>query len=287
MVLLSDRVTTPHTCGQAITMDSQRRGQTAPEPSTLFVSSVAKGFDVLAAVRRGQAELGLRDLSLSEIARLANMDKSAAQRFSNTLVQLGYLSKDPVTRRYRPGVKLADLYYTYMRGNRLAETAMPRLIEASKNFGTTVNLCELSGTDIIYTIRIPHERARYEATLPGRRVPAFCTAGGNVILANLTDQERETVLAASDLKALTPHTVCEPDAISRRIEQARANGYDIGVSQAIMDEISTAAPVFNSERRIVAAVQIPVYKPQWTVKEARRRIVPLAMETARAISGSL
>ncbi len=268
-------------------MESQSLKPGASEPSTLYVSSVEKGFDVLTAIRRGQAELGLRDLSLSEIARLANMDKSAAQRFSNTLVQLGYLRKDPVTRRYRPAVKLADLYYTYMTSNRLAETAMPRLIEASKNFGTTVNLCELSGTDIIYTIRIPHERARYEATLPGRRVPAFCTAGGSVILAHLEAEERERVLTASHLKPLTPHTLCDLDAIHERIEQARLNGYDVGVSQAIMDEISTAAPVFNSEGQVVAAVQVPVYKPQWTLAEARRKIVPLAMETARAISGSM
>ena len=268
-------------------MESQKLKPRPPETSTLYVNSVEKGFDVLNAIRRGQAELGLRDLSLSEIARLAEMDKSAAQRFSNTLVRLGYLSKDPVTRRYRPAVKLADLYYSYMVSNRLAETAMPRLIEASKQLGTTVNLCELSGTEIIYVIRLPHEKARFEVTIPGRRVPAFCTAGGAVILAHLPQAVREEVLASSDMKPITPHTICDPKAVRERIAAAGRNMHDVGVSQSVMDEISTAAPVFNSEGRVVAAVQIPVYKPQWTVAEVRRKIVPLAMETARAISGSM
>ena len=255
--------------------------------NTLYVGSVEKAFSVLEALRRGQVELGSRDLSLSEISRLANMDKSAAQRFTNTLVTLGYLNKDEVTRRYSPAVKLVDFYYTYMKSNRLAETAMPRLIEASKQLGTTVNLCELSGTDIIYTIRLPHETARFEMTVPGRRIPAFCSAGGNVILAHLPEDERAQILADSNLEPFNSDTIYKLDEIAERISNARQNMYDIGVNQVVMHEISTAAPVFTSEGRVVAAVQIPVYWPQWTVSDVRKKIVPMAMETARAISGSM
>lgn len=268
-------------------MSPTRGEQTRTEPSTLYVGSVEKGFDVLKAFRRGQAELGLRDLSLSEVARLAGLDKSAAQRFTNTLVALGYLAKDPTTKRYRPDVNLADFYYTYMMSDRLAEIAMPRLIEAGKVHDTTVNLCVLAGTDVMYTIRIPHEKSRFEATVSGRRVPAFCTAGGCVILANMGTEEREAVLAASDRRSITRDTITDLKDIRDRIERAGRNMYDVGVSQAIMNEISTASPVFNSEGRVVAAVQIPVYQPQWTPQQAHEKIVPLAVETARAISGSL
>ena len=37
----------------------------------------------------------------------------------------------------------------------------------------------------------------------------------------------------------------------------------------------------------IAAVQFPVYMPRWTIEEAIDKIAPLAMDTARAISGSL
>ena len=55
--------------------------------STLYVASVEKGFRVLQAVRQAQRELGRNDVSLTEITRLSGLDKSAAQRFTNTLVQ--------------------------------------------------------------------------------------------------------------------------------------------------------------------------------------------------------
>jgi len=255
-------------------------------PDTLFVGSLAKGFAVLQAFRLGQRELGSADLGLSEIAKLSGLDKSAAQRFTNTLVELGYLEKDLRTRRYRPAIKLAEFYYTYLVSNRLAEIAMPRLIEASKAYGTTVNLCEPSGPSVIYTIRIPHEKSFYRATIPGRAMPAFCTAPGHVILASRTDEEVNEVLAASDIKPMTKKTVTDLRKIRALIEQTRQNGYAITVEQSLPHEISTAAPVFNSEGRAIAAVQIPVYMPRWTVEATREKIVPIILETARAVSGS-
>ncbi|MCG8561318.1 MAG: IclR family transcriptional regulator [Hyphomicrobiales bacterium] len=264
-----------------------RSKRTSDTAGTLFVGSVEKGFRVLDAFRRAQNELGLSELGLTEVARLSGLDKSAAQRFTNTLAQLGYLDKDPRTRRYRPAIKLAEFYHTYVVGNHLAELAMPRLIEASKVYDTTVNLCEPSGTGIIYIIRIPHQKAYYNATIAGRWMPAFCTASGVVILANRPREETDAILAASDLTPLTEWTETNPKRIRARIDRARKRGYDIGIQQSLRHEISTAAPVLDREGKAIGAVQIPVYMPSWREAEVRKKIVPLAMETARAISGSL
>jgi len=269
-------------------MDTFAAPETAPQtPRKPFVASVAKCFQVLHAFRRGQTELHLRDLGLSEITRLSGLDKSAAQRFAETLVALGYLEKDPRTRRYRPAIGLIDFYYTYMVSNRLAQTAMPHLIEASKVFDTTVNLCELSGADVVYTVRIPQQKASYGTTLPGRRVPAFCTAPGTVLLAHMPDDEVERVLDASDVRAITAHTVTGRKELARQRDAARRNGYHVSDQQSQLRNISTAAPILAADRRAVAAVHIPAYAPGWTLAEVKKKIVPLAVETARLISESL
>lgn len=262
-----------------------------PEKATrgdpLFVATLAKGFRVLEAFREGQRDRGLRELTLSEIAALSGLEKSAAQRLTHTLVALGYLEKDPQSRRYRPALGLIDFYYTYMVSNWLAEIAMPRLIEAAKAFDTTVNLAELDGPEIVYTVRIPHQKASYRTMLAGRRMPAFCTAGGAVMLAYRPDAETASVLDRSDLKPITSETIVDRGGVEARIAAARRNGYDVGVSQAVVNEISTAAPVLDAHGNAIAAVQIPVYMPAWTVEGVREKIVPLATETARAISGTL
>jgi IclR family pca regulon transcriptional regulator len=249
---------------------------------TLFVSSLEKGMRVLDAFSGPRDSLGI-----TEIAAATNMDKSAAQRFTNTLHKLGYLERDPHSRRYRPGIKLLDFSYTYLRHDRLAEVAVARLIEAGKVFGTTVNLCVLAGTDIIYTVRIPHEKASYNATVPGRRVPAFSSSGGVSILAFRPADEAAAVVDASNRVKMTEQTITARAAVLQRIADARADGFAAGVSQMLPNEISIAAPVIDNRGYGIAAVQIPVYQPQWTLDDARSKLAPLAMETARSISGNL
>lgn len=260
--------------------DPDRRGKP-------FVASVAKCFQVLKAFRRGQTELRQRDLGLSEICKLSGLDKSAAQRFSETLVTLGYLEKDPGTRRYRPGIALIDFYYTFMVSHRLAQIAMPILIEASKVYDTTVNMCELEGADAIYTVRIPQAKASYGTMLAGRRVPAFCTAPGTVILANMPEAEAEAVLAASDLHKITEYTLTDIADLKAQMAEARRLGYFVSNQQSQIHNVSTAAPVLRADGRAVAAVHIPGYAPQWNLESVHEKLVPLAVETARRISDSL
>ena len=268
--------------GSAHSEPNFRGGGEPVQAATLFVSSLEKGFRVLEAFREAPG-----DLSLTEIARSTGLDKSAAQRFTNTLYQLGYLEKDARSRRYRPASRLMDLSYTFLHQNRLSEIAVVRLIDASKVHGTTVNLCEMIDTDIIYTVRVPHSRASYPATVPGRRMPASSSSGGTAILAFRPADEVASIIAASERRAMTPNTITDLDAIMSRINEARKQGYGFGVGQALPQEISVAAPVLDSRGYAVAAVQVPVYLPQWSAEEARAEIAPLVMETARSISGVL
>jgi len=267
----------------AETMDMRDSGTPS---GTLYVASVEKGFRVLQAVRQAQRELGRNEVTLTEITRLSGLDKSAAQRFTNTLVHLGYLEKDHQTRRYRPGVELLELGYSYLVGSRLSEIATSRMIAAGNVYGTTVNLTVPHGSNVVYIVRIPQENAPFRATLIGRQVPMFSSSSGIVILSRWSDEEVAATLARSDFKRITEWTITDPEQVRARIAAARVQGYDIGSQQSLPHEISTAAPVLNSEGKAIAALQIPVYMPDWDEDMVREKIVPLVIETARAISGS-
>lgn len=250
--------------------------------SALYVGSLEKGFRVLAAFGDDFPALGV-----TEIALRTGLDKSAAQRFSNTLHQLGFLEKDPVTRRYRPARKLMELAYTYLRHSALGAVAMPRLIEAGPAYQTTVNLAERDDTAMIYTVRIPHEKAAYAATVPGRRVPMFCTASGLAVMSRLTDDEVGDILERSTFTKRMPGTVTEPDKILAAVARARKRGFAITYQQLLPREIGVAAPIVDYRGRPIAAVHIPAYTPAWKLSDATKKLGPLAIETADAISGAL
>ena len=116
-------------------------------PHPLFVNSLEKGLRVLLAFGASHPEMGV-----TEIAARTGLDKSAAQRFSNTLCALGYLAKNPRTRRYRPAIKCLDFAQAYLWTDALLKIASPRLIELGGRLGETVNLARIDGPDIVYEI---------------------------------------------------------------------------------------------------------------------------------------
>ena len=64
------------------------------------VQSLAKGFRVLEAFSAHTPEM-----TLSEIARGADLDPGTVFRIANTLVALGYLQKVPDSKRFRLSLK--------------------------------------------------------------------------------------------------------------------------------------------------------------------------------------
>ena len=254
----------------------------APVANPLYVGSLDKGFRVLAAFGDDCAALGV-----TEIALRTGLDKSAAQRFSNTLHQLGFLEKDTSTRRYRPARKLMELAFTYLRHSSLGAAAMPRLIEAGAVYQTTMNLAERDDTGLIYTVRIPHQKAAYVATVPGRRIPMYCTATGHAILSRMPAEEAEDIVARSIQTENMPDTMIDPKEIMKAVRKARRTGFASTFAQLLPREIAIAAPIVDYRGHPVGAVHIPAYTPAWTLSDARRKLGPLAIETADAISGAL
>jgi len=268
-------------------MTSKKTKQNVPPPdptssSALFVGSLEKGFRVLAAFSDDFPALGV-----TEIALRTGLDKSAAQRFSNTLHQLGFLEKDVATRRYRPGRRLMEMAYTYLRHSVLGAAAMPRLIEAGSVYQTTVNLAEREDTNVIYTIRIPHVKAAYSATVPGRRVPIFCSASGIAMMSRMDESEAHAILARSDMTPRLPTTMIDPEKVMKLVAQTRRRGFALTYAQQLPREISIAAPIVDVRGRPIGAVQIPVYTPAWKQSEAAAKLGPLAIETADGVSGAL
>jgi DNA-binding IclR family transcriptional regulator len=250
--------------------------------NTLFVSSLAKGLRVLEAFDEEHHALGLSDLS-----RRTGMDKSATQRLANTLLMTGYLVRDDATKRFRPSHKFLEMAYAYSWSDPLVQLAMPKLIELSGRLGETVNMAELSGSDIVYVIRIPCQRTGFAATLIGRRAPALSTSSGRAMLAVLPPAERKVCVENWPLRRFTAQTTLDRTAIARSVEEAAEKGYAIIQGEMMMREIGVAAPVIGADGRPVATVQCSVSAYHWTPKKVEREIVPFLVDTASGITPSL
>src|SRR6218665_2047721 len=96
--------------------------------SSLFVGSTEKAFQALEAFN-GQH----RHLSMAEIARNPELDRSPTQLLVYTLENLGYLRRIPDSLRYGLSSKVLRLSYHYLRSSDLIERASPYLLDISRS----------------------------------------------------------------------------------------------------------------------------------------------------------
>ncbi len=246
---------------------------------TLFVGSLEKGMRVLSAFDHNHTSLGL-----TELAERTGLEKSAAQRLSNTLHKIGYLDKDPQTRRFRPSLKFLELANAYWWADPLVQLAMPKLIELGQRVQERVNLARLDGGEIVYVVRIPTQLTRFEAMIAGRRLPALTTSGGRTMIARMPAAERRKAVKTWPLVAMTPKTTMDRNKIAASIEEAVVAGYSLTVSENMLNEIALAAPILDHDGRPVAAVQCSMSSLKWSIDKVRREIAPRLIEVANSFN---
>lgn len=249
-----------------------------PTQSPQFNISLEKGLAVIRAFSASR-----RHMNLPEIAEAARITKSAAQRFAFTLEALGYLRKDPKSKRYSLTPRCLDLGYGYLQANWLIDHANPFLLELNRKCEETVNLSEPDGTDVVFVARFPsHKHIAIHMPL-GRRLPMFCTASGRAYLSALPEGEADELLGRCSPQAFTPKTITDLRAIRVLVAEARRNGYAWANEEYFRGDINVAAPVRDANGKALGAINVSLPTSRWTLEAGRERIAPMLLETVRAI----
>lgn len=263
--------------------DVQRPAAAATDAeSALVVASVGKAFRVLAVFKPNH-----RRLSLSQIASLAELDMSAAQRFTHTLVHLDLLRKDPDKKLYELSPRMLDFAYQYIAANEFVSRATPFLQQLSVETEETVNITTLDGGEVVFLQRFVSRYVLTPEVIVGSRIPAYCTSSGLAMLSVLPEARARAILAASDRVKHTQHTITDVDEIMERLKRFREIGYAHTENELYLGDIATAVPVTASDGSLAGAINAAVARPRWKGAEDEVRISSLLMAAARAISSRL
>ncbi|MYM56824.1 IclR family transcriptional regulator [Thalassovita mangrovi] len=245
----------------------------------LFINSIARAMQVLAAFHDAD-----RPLSLSDIAERAGVDRSGAQRIVHTLRSLGYIQRDAEDRGFLPGIRIMDHTLDYLRLNPLIQRATPVLLELRRNVQERVDLSLFDGQRVVYAARMQSKRESFYATLVGHSVPTFSSSGGWAIMARLSDEEAMDIIENSDRSPFTPRTLTDPGEIIEEVRRTRARGYSLAVEQILLGEVAIGVAITNPQGRPLGAIHVAGSLSEWTPEEFSTRMAPLALEAARAIN---
>lgn len=244
---------------------------------TDFVSGFARGLKVIEAF----GELTPR-LAIADIAKATGLDRATARRCLLTLAELGYADYDGKFFTLTP--KILRLGHAYLSATPLPSLIQPHLDLLCEKAGQSASASVLDDTEIVYIARASQRRVMSINLTAGSRLPAYCASMGRVLLATLSDEEARAVLSRTNLRANTPRTVTNPDALMTELRRVRTDGYALIDQELEIGLCSIAVPIANDRGQTVAAINIGAPAALMPASAMVEHYLPLLRETQKALS---
>lgn len=257
-------------------MDMSKNGQKISQDGPRL-SSVATAIRLLRAFDGNEIEIGVSDL-----AKRLGIAKSTAHRLASTLVSEGLLGQNSQTGRYRLGIGLFTLGSMVRLQFDLSSGARSLLTELRDVTGENVRLALRDSENIVFLHDFESPQMVRLRSSTGQIKPAFCTAEGMCLLANLDQRELKHILEIPRAER-TAQTLTNEIDIRERLDEVRRLGYAVEDEESEEGTRCIAAPVQQVDGRVVAAVGLA--GPRLRMKKRLfPTLIPQLLSTAKQIS---
>lgn len=189
--------------------------QNGPQP----VKSAMRTLEILEIVA-GSAD----PPSLGDLARALGIPKSSLFAILRTMEQRDWVQRDVSGHRYRLGLRAMSVAAAFARNDDIVSLSEPLLDRLLAELQETVHLGRLDGVDIVYLAKRESPQLLRMFSAVGRRLPAYTTALGKSLLAELPEGELDAHLP-QQLIAYTPATITDRHELHRELAATRERGY--------------------------------------------------------------
>ncbi len=201
--------------------------------------------------------------SITEISELLDLHKSTVSRLANSLVERGYLVRNIQSKRFMPGLKCVELSYAFLNNLDISRVAHPIMLELSSKTQRTTFLALQQGFDIVYIDKADGRSGLQRMSIIGERAPIHCTALGKALLLQMTKEELEQFFSKYHFKALTLQTKITIEDLIEDILCSQSRGYAMDEAERNPDVRCIAAPIYDYQGIICAALSFSATMAQW------------------------
>ncbi len=240
------------------------------------VRSIEKALNILRLFTYRENEL-----SHTEISRRMGWTTSTTSRLLNTLVESGFLMKDPEHGRYRLGSAILYLGSVAASSTDLRRICIPVLRDLSSRTGETAHVYIRSGLWRICYEQVESQQAVRQASEVGSREPLWIGATGRALLAFLEDEERERLL--EQIGRENPEV--DMARLREQLAEERQQGYVENADGRNSHVGCIAAPVRNAAGKLEACLAVSM--PSFRFPKDRREMRQAVLEGAEGISRQL
>jgi DNA-binding IclR family transcriptional regulator len=219
-----------------------------PRRDSERLSSVTTAIHLLKTFSEDERELGI-----SELAKRLGVAKSTVHRLASALLDEGFLEQNPDSGRYRLGIGLFSLGSQVRSRLDVAAEAKPFLNDMRGKLGENARLAVLNRRNAVYIHDFESNDSVRLRSITGQHRPAHCTAEGLCLLSGLRGPQLDAFLS-EPLVARTANTVTVAEDLHERVRRVKRLGYATEDEECDVGTRCIAAPVFQADGRVVAAI---------------------------------
>jgi IclR family transcriptional regulator, pca regulon regulatory protein len=215
-----------------------------------FVTALARGLAVMMVLSDKK-----RRMSIAQVSHRTGIPRAAARRSLHTLARLGFVAADDARRFYlRP--RVLSFSHGYLSGSPLPLLAQPILDRLGESLHEACSLATLDGDEIVYLARSTSSRIMSSTLNVGRRLPAYCTSIGHVMLAHLPQNELSEYVARARFHPYTEHTPNSAAKLLPLLQAVRESGFAFASQQMEPRLCTLAVPVRDAGGHYVAGINV-------------------------------
>lgn len=235
--------------------------------------SSLRALDVLETFRRSG-----RQLSLSELSRLAGIPVSTCHGVMRALAQRGFLYF-PSPREAYPTRRLLDVAHDIAANDPVLVRVAPALEALRDSTGETVILGTRQGDAVLYLLVLESRHPIRYAARPGEHKPLHSSSIGKTLLGSMPAAELAQWLASHPLPRVTERTLTSRRRLTDDLARSRERGVFVTRGENVADVMAIAAPLALGAGRFGVAVAGPMHR----MEVAEARVVAQLRQCVRAL----
>lgn len=226
-----------------------------------------------------------REMKLSDISDMLDLNKSTAHGIITTLKYHGLIDQDQETQKYRLGLHLMALGERVANSIDIIEISNPIIKDLCSKAGETVHLGTLDNMEVVYIDKMESNQSMRIFSAIGARNPAYSTGIGKALLAYVDEEKLEKTIP-EELKSFTTNTITEKAKLLKELKNIRHNGYSMDNEENNIGLTCIAAPIFDSHGNAKYAISVsgPTIRMNYKkIEESKELVIDAAYKISEKL----
>ena len=223
--------------------------------------------------------------TFSQIYQGVGLPKSTTSSLLTSLVTHGLLRQEQ--NKFFLGIRLYEFGNKAEEALDIKKLALEPLTRLRDRTELTCHLGILEGSAAIYLTKLESPGAIVVRSWVGKKLSLYSSGLGKSLLAWLSNEEIDKLLPQEQFEIYTEKTISDKTALKKELATIRSKGWAFDDEEYSEGVYCIAAPIFNKEQKVVAAISASGVSFQITqdrIPELAQMIISAAQDISKKLS---